>query len=847
MKKKALLVFTLAAVSAAALAAAGCSKGDKDNTPPHQHSYTWVTTDPDNHWQACDCGAQKDVGNHVDIKINADNSDGADGVCDVCGKTLGSADDPDAPKSYSVSFNMLGHGVAPKVQTVLSGEKATPPASPEADGYDFIGWYKDSACTNPFNFSEEPITANTVVYAKWEKAPDVENTNPGETVKYAIELVKGGDGLTMYDFANVKKMYFKYTATENGRYMLSFISRNPNTNKCRFTTNLDAADVYYGADEALAGDEKHFDLEKGQTVLITVDCPAPETLAANASGNKMVYGVLIGDSNGEVIPESWTSGTYTNGVMKFKLDCDARELEMDGKTYTVNYMGGKYHDSVTFSSTDGKDYTIKLGASPNTLSFTYPYMNSTKTVTMRLYQTPTAIPLADFAGKYTPAGISLANIKEFTIYPNGNGSSTPTSGTMSKYSITAGTATFTQADNELKYGNYVIWLNVVDTVTENEDGTTEVVYTNGYSETLAAGTDTSGYVAGAKISITVVNTVDGSFADYTRTGECGDEVPAKLPLPDNITLTGTSEGGVTYTIICKDGVQWWGSVSTYRVDVTDYVSSTGVYTIVAHGVKYYLTISEGTDGPEIELKNDKGLKLATLKEPAAAELPVLPTDGTEVKLMDSDFNGMWCYYKVSAAGYYKFTISDDNMYMYKDCNPKTGNAGDQFHAGDKVYLEENTNIGFYKDNVYYYNKDGIKTFGVSPEGFTFTCVEDEAPVVDPGKGDGTEESPFVLTCAESVRIENVEANTEYYITFTAPAAGTYKIKFVTGIWMDEGQNSLIYVEVDSYTYDGRFEYSPTPDVEVTVAANQAVSISINRFGCAYPWSLDYVVIEVESV
>lgn len=826
MKKKALLVFTLAAVSAAALAAAGCSKGDKDNTPPHKHSYTWVTTDPDNHWQACECGARKDEGNHIDIKINADNSDGADGVCDVCGRTLGSADDPndpDAPKSYSVSFNMLGHGTAPKVQTVLSGEKATPPASPEADGYDFIGWYKESACTNPFNFSEEPITANTVVYAKWEKAPDVENTNPGETVRYAIELVKGGDGLTMYDFATVKKMYFKYTATENGRYMLSFISRNPNTNKCRFTTNLDAADVYYGADEALAGDEKHFDLEKGQTVLITVDCPAPEKLAANASGNKMVYGVLIGDSNGEVIPESWTSGTYTNGVMKFKLDCDARELEMDGKTYTVNYMGGKYHDSVTFSSTDGKDYTIKLGASPNTLSFTYPYMNSTKTVTMRLYQTPTAIPLADFAGKYTYADISLANIKEFTIYPNGNGSSTPTSGTMSKYSITAGTATFTQADNELRYGNYVIWLNVVDTVTENEDGTTEVVYTNGYSETLAAGTDTSGYVAGARISITVVNTVDGSFADYTRTGECGDEVPAKLPLPDNITLTGSvedeDENVLTYTIICKDGVQWWGSVNTFRVDVTNYVSATGVYTIKANSVTYTLTISEGADGPEVELTNAKGLTV-TLKAPVLSGTPLL-TVGAETVVEKSEFNASKeVFFKVQEAGYYQFVSPLDLVIYYNSDNDYVFISDNV--PSSAVYIEKDFVITVNADNVYGW---------VTLDKVRFTANTAEEPK-------GTLTNPYTLTGTGTLENIDIEWGEDGYVKFTAPAAGTYKLCFSYNFW---GTTSYqVHYSIDGTDY-GYHNYNwvggvtaEDPWLTVTVAAGSLdVIIKVEGNGNAF--------------
>lgn len=34
-------------------------------------------------------------------------------------------------------------------------------------GYTFVGWYKDAACENPFNFATETITKATTLYAKW--------------------------------------------------------------------------------------------------------------------------------------------------------------------------------------------------------------------------------------------------------------------------------------------------------------------------------------------------------------------------------------------------------------------------------------------------------------------------------------------------------------------------------------------------------------------------------------------------------------------------------------------------------------------------------------------------------
>ena len=69
-------------------------------------------------------------------------------------------------KVYTVSFDLQGHGTAIDQQTVVAGGKATRPADPSATGYTFGGWYKESACTNVFDFNTA-INANTTIYAKW--------------------------------------------------------------------------------------------------------------------------------------------------------------------------------------------------------------------------------------------------------------------------------------------------------------------------------------------------------------------------------------------------------------------------------------------------------------------------------------------------------------------------------------------------------------------------------------------------------------------------------------------------------------------------------------------------------
>ena len=82
--------------------------------------------------------------------------------------------------TYTVTFVTNGKCTAPAAQTVSSGSKATKPADPVADGYTFGGWYKDSACTNSYNFNMV-VTSNITLYAKWTAASSTPSTTPKPT------------------------------------------------------------------------------------------------------------------------------------------------------------------------------------------------------------------------------------------------------------------------------------------------------------------------------------------------------------------------------------------------------------------------------------------------------------------------------------------------------------------------------------------------------------------------------------------------------------------------------------------------------------------------------------------
>ena len=80
---------------------------------------------------------------------------------------------PNATKEHwhcTVTFNANGHGTAPAPQNIewSNQDKATEPTAPTADGYNFLGWYTNAACTNQWNFNNI-VTGDMTLYAKWEQ------------------------------------------------------------------------------------------------------------------------------------------------------------------------------------------------------------------------------------------------------------------------------------------------------------------------------------------------------------------------------------------------------------------------------------------------------------------------------------------------------------------------------------------------------------------------------------------------------------------------------------------------------------------------------------------------------
>ena len=88
--------------------------------------------------------------------ITATATDGSD-VSATCAVTV-------KERTFNVTF--INGGSEYAKQTVENGKTAAVPVEPVRDGYAFTGWYRDSVCTQIYDFSAA-VTADTTLYAGW--------------------------------------------------------------------------------------------------------------------------------------------------------------------------------------------------------------------------------------------------------------------------------------------------------------------------------------------------------------------------------------------------------------------------------------------------------------------------------------------------------------------------------------------------------------------------------------------------------------------------------------------------------------------------------------------------------
>ena len=93
--------------------------------------------------------------------------------------------------SYDVTFDLQGHGDPIAPQSIDYNGFISEPSDPEAANYTFGGWYKEAGCSNTWDFSEDKVTDDLTLYAKWTLKGLALNENADNA-----SLLAAYDGLT---------------------------------------------------------------------------------------------------------------------------------------------------------------------------------------------------------------------------------------------------------------------------------------------------------------------------------------------------------------------------------------------------------------------------------------------------------------------------------------------------------------------------------------------------------------------------------------------------------------------------------------------------------------------------
>lgn len=101
------------------------------------------------------------------------------------------------PNRYNVTFNSNG-GSGVHAQIVRFGANIGRPDNPTKEGQAFVGWYKDSALTNLWDFDSDMVTSALTLFAKWSDSQSYVvtfNSNKGtdvgtQTVVLGAKLVE---------------------------------------------------------------------------------------------------------------------------------------------------------------------------------------------------------------------------------------------------------------------------------------------------------------------------------------------------------------------------------------------------------------------------------------------------------------------------------------------------------------------------------------------------------------------------------------------------------------------------------------------------------------------------------
>lgn len=176
-----------------------------------------------------------------------------------------------ANQVFAVTFAMNGHGTQEPAQQVKYGTTPKAPVIPEEEGWYFVGWYADEACTEAAAFGL-PIQKETTFYAKW-----VEKTNQRYKVHFDLNASdarweQNFDGWGEWDDAHRVVTDETYSVYDNeAERLIQYISMEPVIGYAQPERDGYTFKGWYTAPEGGEKMEEKYDVSMGVMGYITED------------------------------------------------------------------------------------------------------------------------------------------------------------------------------------------------------------------------------------------------------------------------------------------------------------------------------------------------------------------------------------------------------------------------------------------------------------------------------------------------------------------------------------------------------------------------------------------------
>ncbi|MBQ6153623.1 MAG: InlB B-repeat-containing protein [Ruminococcus sp.] len=261
------------------------------------------------------------------------------------------------PATYTVSFDMNGHGDAIEDKVVSQGSTVTKPDDPSAEGFEFGGWYKEDSCTNAWDFSSDKVTKDTTLYAKWTQVYTITwKDGDGNTLK--TEDVASGDTPSYTGDTPTKTATAQYTYTFNNTWSPEIVPAAANaTYTAQFTETTNEYTITWkdGNGDVLKTEDVAF----GQTPSYSGATP---TKTATAQ-----YTYTFNNTWSPAIESVTKAATYTAQFTQTTNKYNITWVDGDGRTLTT--------DSVAYGETPSYSGATTPSKTP-TAQYTYTFNNT---------------------------------------------------------------------------------------------------------------------------------------------------------------------------------------------------------------------------------------------------------------------------------------------------------------------------------------------------------------------------------------------------------------------------------------------------------------------------------------